>query len=90
MESEAKAISGRDKTFRDGAIEAKSFNVKKASVDAALHQMNQNITILLITLDYAKLMGKLLPEDIDLLLDSSLKLRDSTKLIRTMIENGNN
>lgn len=64
------------------AKEAARYNVKDGTLDAALHKMSQNVTVMLTTLELFQMTGEVLPEDLDVLMTSAVELRDYIKMLR--------
>ena len=64
------------------AKEAAQYNVKEGTLDAALHKMSQNVTVMLTTLELFQMTGEVLPEDLDVLMTSAVELRDYIKMLR--------
>ncbi len=55
---------------------------KSQSVETALHEMSQNVTVLLTTLELTQMTGQLLSEDLEVLLANAFQLRDYIRVLR--------
>lgn len=65
------------------------FDQNERTPVAFAHNITQNTTVLLVTLELVKLTGELSPENLALLFDTTLELREDVKSLKELLEANN-